>query len=291
MHARWYADSALLRPLLPVFAVLAASAQSLDIARDVKQGGVIKIHAPAAAVSAQLGSRVIRLFADPSGGSFGLMPIPADQNPGPYDLTLRDAANASTGVFPITVLDAHFPKQNVVIAQSTAELKPSPGESDESSQFRKNVSDIRYWSEPLALPIPGCLTSTYGVQRYLNGKPTGDIHGGLDQRGAAGAPIHAIADGIVKLARDWAVHGGTVAIDHGQGVESMYLHMSRFAVAEGARVKRGDVIGYVGSTGRSNAPHLHWTLYVNGVAVNPLEWVHTASCYAPKTAKRRKSAK
>jgi murein DD-endopeptidase MepM/ murein hydrolase activator NlpD len=56
--------------------------------------------------------------------------------------------------------------------------------------------------------------------------------------------------------------------------------LSRFAVAEGATVKKGDVIGYSGTTGRSNAPHLHWTLYVNGVPVNPLEWVKVASCYA-----------
>jgi len=67
----------------------------------------------------------------------------------------------------------------------------------------------------------------------------------------------------------------------------MYMHLSKFAVAEGATVKRGDVIGYVGSTGRSNAPHLHWTLYVNGVPVNPLEWVRAVSCYA--TPKKKKS--
>jgi murein DD-endopeptidase MepM/ murein hydrolase activator NlpD len=73
-----------------------------------------------------------------------------------------------------------------------------------------------------------------------------------------------------------------VGIDHGQGLESMYLHLSRFAVAEGAAVKKGDVIGYSGSTGRSNAPHLHWSLYANGVPVNPLQWVGLKACPAKR---------
>jgi murein DD-endopeptidase MepM/ murein hydrolase activator NlpD len=77
----------------------------------------------------------------------------------------------------------------------------------------------------------------------------------------------------VKIVRQWNLHGHTVGIDHGQGLESMYQHLSRFAVTDGATVKKGDLIGYSGSKGRSNAPHLHWTLYANGVAVNPLEWV------------------
>jgi murein DD-endopeptidase MepM/ murein hydrolase activator NlpD len=88
--------------------------------------------------------------------------------------------------------------------------------------------------------------------------------------------------GIVKIVRDWSLHGRTVGIDHGQGLESMYLHMSKFAVAEGAVVKKGDVVGYVGSTGRSTAPHLHWSLYVNGVPVNPRDWVQSAPCSAAK---------
>jgi murein DD-endopeptidase MepM/ murein hydrolase activator NlpD len=85
----------------------------------------------------------------------------------------------------------------------------------------------------------------------------------------------------------WNIHGNTVGIDHGQGVESIYLHLSRFAVAEGAQVARGDVIGYAGSTGRSTAPHLHWSVYVNGVPVDPAQWVSLKPC-ATVAAKGRK---
>ena len=93
-------------------------------------------------------------------------------------------------------------------------------------------------------------------------------------------PVRAVADGVVKLVRTYNIHGGTVAIDHGQGLESMYLHLSKFAVAEGTVVHKGDVIGYSGSTGRSNAPHLHWSLYANGVPVNPGQWVAVKPCAA-----------
>jgi murein DD-endopeptidase MepM/ murein hydrolase activator NlpD len=229
--------------------------------------------------------RTIRLFPQPDGGSLGLMPVPADQKPGDYAVELLDSKDAAVASATVRVIDARFRKQNVVIEQSIAELKPSPGESEMSTAFRKNVSNVRYWSDPLSLPVRGCMTSPYGVQRYLNGKPTGDIHGGLDQRAPAGTPIHAVEGGVVKIVRDWSLHGRTVAIDHGQGLESMYLHMSRFAVTEGATVKKGDVIGYAGSTGRSNAAHLHWTLYVNGVPVNPLEWVQVTPCPTARATK------
>jgi murein DD-endopeptidase MepM/ murein hydrolase activator NlpD len=195
-------------------------------------------------------------------------------------MELLDKNSAPLEDTTVRVVDAHFPKQNVSIGESLAELKPSPGESETTAAFRKLVSETRYWSEPLALPVRGCMTSPFGVQRYLNGKTTGDFHGGLDQRSAEGTPVHAIAGGVVKIVREWNLHGRTVGIDHGQGLESMYLHMSKFAVAEGATVQKGDVIGYVGSTGRSTAPHLHWTLYVNGVPVNPLDWVNVAPCAA-----------
>jgi murein DD-endopeptidase MepM/ murein hydrolase activator NlpD len=236
-----------------------------------------------------MGDRTIRLFPQMEGGTFGLMPIPADQKPGPYRVELLDEKKAVLSNSEVTVIDAHFRKQNVAIEQNVAELQPSPGESEGAMSFRQTVSEVRYWAEPLAIPVRGCMTSPYGVQRYLNGKPTGNIHAGLDERAPTGTPVRAVANGVVKIAREWNVHGNTVGIDHGQGLESMYQHLSRFAVAEGAAVKKGDAIGYSGSTGRSNGPHLHWTLYVNSVPVNPLEWVTVASCYAgPKKARPKR---
>ena len=235
-----------------------------------------------------MNDRTVRLFRQADGSSFGLMPVLLDQKPGAYTLDLLDQGGATVATASVQVVDAHFRKQNVTIAPSVAELKPTPEETEMVAAFRNTVSDTRYWSEPLELPVRGCMTSPFGVQRYLNGKPTGSAHAGLDQRSPAGTPIHAVDGGVVKIVREWPLHGRTVGIDHGQGLESIYLHMSKLAAVEGATVKKGDVIGYVGSTGRSTAPHLHWTIYANGVAVNPLDWIQVAPCSPAKPRSKKK---
>ncbi len=244
----------------------------------VRQGDAIRVRTPGPAVQARMDGRTVRLFPQPEGGRQGLMPVPALKAPGRYALDLLDRDGKALSSQTVTVRDARFPTQNVVLGKATAELKPSPGEMDTVDAFLAAVSETRHWQEPLGLPVPGCITSPFGVKRLTNGKPTGHYHGGLDQRAPAGNPVHAVADGVVKLVRQYNIHGGTVGIDHGQGLESMYLHLSRFAVVEGAVVRKGDVIGYSGSTGRSNAPHLHWSLYANGVPVNPLQWVRLRPC-------------
>lgn len=269
--------------------VCGAAAQTLDLPASIQQGRTLRIRGPVSAVAARMNDRTVRLFPDAAGGSFGLMPIAVDQTPGEYRVELLDAKGDALTAGSVRVVDAHFRKQNVVIAQTLAELKPSPGESETTTAFRKTVSEVRYWSEPLTPPVRGCMTSPFGVQRYLNGKPTGDFHGGIDQRSAAGTPIHAVQAGVVKVVAEWNLHGRTVGIDHGQGLQSMYLHMSKTAVTEGAMVQKGDVIGYVGSTGRSTGPHLHWTLYVNGIPVNPLDWVQVSGCPAVQPAAGKKA--
>jgi hypothetical protein len=196
----------------------AAWAQASELPATVKQGGVIRVHGPAAAVAARMEERTIRLFPESDGRALGLMPVPADQKPGSYKLDLLAANQAVLSSSEVTVLDSHFRKQNVLIEQNVAELTASPGESETAAAFRQIVSDVRHWSEPLARPAPGCMTSPYGVQRYLNGKPTGNIHAGLDLRAPTGTPIRAVADGVVKIVREWSVHGNTVGIDHGQGL-------------------------------------------------------------------------
>jgi murein DD-endopeptidase MepM/ murein hydrolase activator NlpD len=278
-----------MRWILTTFA-LAAFSQTLDLPSTVRQGDTLRVRAPGSAVTARMFDRAIRMFPQTDGGSFGLVPVPAAQKPGNYKLELSDKSGSLVTSASIQVLDAHFPKQNVMIQQSLTELKPSPGETETVTAFRNTVSEVRHWSEPLALPVRGCMTSPFGVQRYMNGNPTGSSHAGIDQRSAAGTPVHAVSGGVVKIVREWNLHGRTVGIDHGQGLESIYLHMSKLAVTEGATVKMGDVIGYVGSTGRSNAPHLHWSLYVNSEPVNPLDWVRVSPCAAAKpAAKKRKS--
>ncbi len=208
----------------------------------------------------------------------GLMPVAVLAKPGTYELEWLDAQGASIHQAQINIANAHYATQNVVLTKALSNLKSTPDERETVAAFLKETSPLRYWQEPLEAPLPGCITSPFGVMRLHNGKPTGEYHAGLDQRGELGSPIHAVAGGMVKIVRQFSLRGGTVAIDHGQGLESIYLHMSRFAVEEGQHVKEGDVIGYVGSTGRSTGPHLHWTLYANSDPINPLQWVHLTPC-------------
>jgi murein DD-endopeptidase MepM/ murein hydrolase activator NlpD len=106
-----------------------------------------------------------------------------------------------------------------------------------------------------------------------------DYHKGVDLRAPYGAPIHAVTGGIVKIAAPkFRLHGGTVGIDHGQGLSSIYIHMSKVLVKQGQEVHKGDVIGLIGSTGFATGPHLHWGLYAGGVPVNPDQWVPVKRC-------------
>jgi murein DD-endopeptidase MepM/ murein hydrolase activator NlpD len=254
-----------------------------------RQGQVIFVRGDAA--SARMDGRTIRLFPQKDGAPLGLMPVPTLEKPGTYQLEYLDDGGAVLHMTEVIVLDAHYAKQNVLLSKEVVELKPAPGEQDAADAFRKNVSDVRYWSEPLQLPEPGCMTSPFGVQRYQNGNATGDYHAGWDQRGATGVPIHAITGGKIMLARQFNLRGNTVAIDHGQGLESIYMHMSKIAAVEGAVVNAGDIVGYVGTTGRVTASHLHWTIYANGIPVDPSQWLKLASCYAPASAKKKTSKK
>lgn len=268
---------------LPLCIAAMAGAQTFDATpRSIAQGQTLRVWGTSKASTARMNSRTIQLFPQAGGGSMGLMPVPALEPPGEYKLELLDAGGAVVESRSISVVDAHFASQNIVLSKALTELKASPDEAQITAAFRKDVSDTRYWSDPLMAPVRGCMTSPYGVRRLHNGKPTGDYHAGLDLRAASGQPIRAAAAGVVRIARQFNLHGGTVAIDHGQGLETMYLHMSKIAAAEGAMVERGEVVGYAGATGRATGPHLHWTVYANGVAVNPRQWVQVRSCKASR---------
>jgi len=122
---------------------------------------------------------------------------------------------------------------------------------------------------PATWPIIGWLTSGYGSRKDpFTGRP--DFHSGLDISANRGTPIKATADGTVEAAAYQGNYGNAVLIDHGFGLSTRYGHMSGFRVRAGQKVKRGEVIGYVGATGRATSSHLHYEILLNGQAINPL---------------------
>ncbi|NLD04393.1 MAG: M23 family metallopeptidase [Synergistaceae bacterium] len=121
---------------------------------------------------------------------------------------------------------------------------------------------------PLFKPVPGGYSSVYGKSRYLNGQFKGR-HGGLDMRAARGSPIKATSSGTVVLTGDFWFAGKCIYIDHGAGLISFYCHMSKVSKSKGEKVKRGEVIGLSGKSGRVTGPHLHFSVSWRGEFFDP----------------------
>ncbi|MCB9437012.1 MAG: LysM peptidoglycan-binding domain-containing protein [Anaerolineales bacterium] len=134
----------------------------------------------------------------------------------------------------------------------------------------------RYFDGLMSLPAASTMTSPFGTRRSYDGSPYNTFHGGADFGGAVGTPITAPAGGVVVFAEATQVRGNAVIIDHGWGVYTGYWHQSEIFVQVGQTVNRGDTIGTLGGTGLATGPHLHWEMWVNGVQVDPMQWVQQA---------------
>lgn len=137
-----------------------------------------------------------------------------------------------------------------------------------SSPIRQNAISV-----PSRMPLEGAaLTSGFGMRHHpvLGGRRQ---HTGIDLAAPTGTPVYATADGVVGRADFYSSYGLYISINHGASMETRYAHLSRLAVAAGDSVKKGDLIGYVGSTGRSTGPHLHYEVRIDGLAVNPIPYM------------------
>lgn len=137
------------------------------------------------------------------------------------------------------------------------------------SQARTRDDQRTGFAEDFDWPVRGRISGRFGSGRVYNGRPGGG-HSGMDIAAPAGTPIRAPASGVVTLADDLYITGGTVLLDHGHGVSSNFLHLSRIDVKPGDPVAKGEIIGAVGATGRATGPHLHWGMNWFDVRVDPL---------------------
>lgn len=204
-----------------------------------------------------------------------LIPTTPLEKSGRRSLVVR--GNDETRNMLVWVSDRRFPVQSIWLPPG----KDSEGtdfEFDRVDAFKALVTPQKYWNGSFRRPNAGPLTSGFGIRRYYNGVFANDYyHRGLDYAGATGSPVIAAAAGRVALvgreSQGFRIHGNIVGIDHGQGVSTAYLHLSRIDVKEGDMVQAGQVIGTVGATGAVTGAHLHWGLYVNGLAVDPAPWL------------------
>jgi murein DD-endopeptidase MepM/ murein hydrolase activator NlpD len=125
---------------------------------------------------------------------------------------------------------------------------------------------------PRLWPISGWLTSNFGSRTNpVTGES--ETHSGLDIAAARGTAVRATADGTVQLASYNGGYGNCIEVSHGYGIATRFGHLSSYAVHVGQRIKRGDIIGYVGATGRTTGPHLHYEILLNGQPINPLKFI------------------
>jgi len=172
-----------------------------------------------------------------------------------------------------------FPTQRIWLP-SGQDGNVSDWEFDQVDAFKKTVSSEKLWNGPFRRPNDGDISTTYGIRRYYNGVFADDyFHRGVDYAGDEGSAIVAPAAGRVVFMgyeKDgFKVHGNVIGLDHGQGVLSIFLHMSSIRVKRGDRIQAGQTIGTLGDTGAATGPHLHWGLYVNGECVDPVAWRET----------------
>jgi murein DD-endopeptidase MepM/ murein hydrolase activator NlpD len=213
---------------------------------------------------------------------YALAGVSLETTPGSYALELTgETSDPKAGTKKLSfmrsfkVVRGTYPKISVKLSVEGKFTEPSPEQQkqiQESQEIKKDylnrVTPDREWSGQFTTPADASISDVFGSERIFNGK-TSSPHLGLDFRVPSGTPVAAMNDGTVLLARPLYFEGNFVVLDHGQGLLSLYLHLSEFKVKEGERVKRGEVIGLSGGTGRATGPHLHVAIRWQGTYLDP----------------------
>ena len=205
-----------------------------------------------------------------------LVGIDLDVVPGSYPVAIRAHAGSQSieARHTLTVTARKFATRTLTVDESFVNPPEAvrPRIADEAARLERcwrESSPARLWSTPFVRPVDQPSNSAFGTRSIFNGQPR-SAHGGADFLSPAGTPVRAANDGRVMLAGNLYYSGGTVVIDHGLGVVSLYAHLSAMDVRDGDVVSSGQIVGRVGATGRVTGAHLHWTVRVSGARVDPL---------------------
>ncbi|MCK4875357.1 MAG: M23 family metallopeptidase [Sulfurimonas sp.] len=228
-----------------------------------------------------VGKKKYKIFDNPvdKEKAYVLLPISYYEKPADKKVKIfyKEAGEQKSRVLIFRVEDGKYKKETLKVSNSKVTLnkkdkKRASKEYAEAMKIYKTTSDKSYMSKPFITPLDSKITSSFGKARVFN-DALKSYHSGTDFRAAVGTPLTACNDGLVVLAKDRFYAGGSVIIDHGQGIYSCYYHMSKFDVKEGSMVKQGDTIGLSGDTGRVTGPHLHFSFRVGGEQVDPLQLI------------------
>ncbi|HET8579517.1 MAG TPA: M23 family metallopeptidase [Nitrospiraceae bacterium] len=248
-----------------------------------KQGQVLMVRVPADGRAAEVVGRFlgrhIPFFRDPVSGEaksfMGLVGIDLQDPPGTHELAVeaRAADRVNRLSYNVLVIKEEYPVQHLTLPRDKVELDEDSlvrvkGEQEQVRAVLEAVSRERLWDGRFIEPVQGPSTGAFGRMRIINGQPHSP-HNGEDIAASLGTEVVATNDGIARLTVDHFFSGKGVIVDHGLGLYSMYFHLSEVTVRDGESIKRGQVIGKVGQSGRATGPHLHWGVRLNGARVDP----------------------
>ena len=178
----------------------------------------------------------------------------------------------------VEIFSGNYHYEDIVgVPQSTVGIAITEEETQTLKEYADQATGTKYWTGDFFDPVPphlaAAFASYYGGRRSYNGSGYFYFHSGLDFYSLMGGDIYSAARGKVVFTGPLLLHGNTTLIDHGWGVYTLYAHQSEILVQVGQQVSAGQLIGRVGSTGRSSGPHLHWEVWVGGLQVNPMDWL------------------
>ncbi len=208
-------------------------------------------------------------------GSFkAVLGVDLHTRPGKYtlDITAKDKVLSRT----VTIVKKRYPVQRLTLPKDMVEL--SPENEARADREQQKIAAIwpndtsRAWEGSFINPREGEITTKFGLRRFINGIPK-NPHSGVDVAAEEGQKVYAPNNGTIVMVDNHFFSGNSVVLDHGQGIFTMFFHLSKILVSEGQQVKKGEIIALVGSTGRSTGAHLHWGVRMQGARVDPLELI------------------
>ena len=240
-------------------------------------GGIAVIPVPLSTSTVLFENRQVMLLSSQK-GKYAVVGISLKTRPGDYPLELTHKTASDTdehqSMLSFQVGAKEYRVQRLTI-ENKRKVNPYKEDIDriirERNEMNKAFKSFENLAQPavdFVLPAEGPISSPFGLKRILNDQPR-NPHSGLDIAAPTGTPIHAPAAGRVTAVGNYFFNGNTVLLDHGQGLISMYCHMSETTVAVGDALSPGDLIGKVGKTGRVTGPHLHWSVSLNNARVDP----------------------
>ena len=191
------------------------------------------------------------------------------------EILYKETGDLKTETLLVKVVDGKYEKEEIHVSKEKVnpqgkELQAQiDREYNEAMKIYGTITPKNYIQTPFVMPMQSKITSSFGKARTYNGSLKG-YHSGTDFRAPVGTKIFCANDGVVSLVKDRFYSGGTVLVDHGLGVYTCYFHMSKYAVKEGQKVKKGELLGLSGQSGRVTGPHLHFAARVNGTQVDPM---------------------